>query len=253
MTMSAFRNAYYLRIISLIYLSLTSTDLFAGNFDSEMRAQFTARRFTTLSSEISAKVNLIAAKEGDRFVAGQLLIKFDCSLQSAQKDRAMAQLDAAENILAGNRRLAELDSIGQVELRNAEAEVKKANAEVAYNLAILEKCEIHAPYSGRVAEQKAREQQFVQPGQPLMDILDDSSLELEFIVPSKWLESLKVGGALKVRVDDTGKTYLAKVIRLGARADPVSQTIKVIALVDGQHPELIAGMSGVIMMGFKGR
>jgi multidrug efflux pump subunit AcrA (membrane-fusion protein) len=97
-----------------------------------------------------------------------------------------------------------------------------------------------------VAEQKVREQQFVQPGQVLLDIFDDSSLELEFLIPSAWLRWVKPGLPLRVSIDETRKTYPARFTRIGARVDPVSQSIKVAATIDGRFPELMAGMSGRI-------
>ncbi len=214
----------------------------------EMRAQLSPQRYTTLSAELGAKISRIAVKEGEYFKAGQALIEFDCALQAAQLDKARAQLNGADNIFAGNRRLAELNAVGQVELRNAETEVMKARADVAYLQATLDKCRIAAPFDGRAGEQKAREQQFVQPGQALLEILDDSTLELEFIAPSRWLAWLKPGHLFKVRIDETGKTYPARLLRTAARADPVSQTVKTVAVIDGKFPELIAGMSGRILL-----
>ena len=99
-----------------------------------------------------------------------------------------------------------------------------------------------------MAEQKVREQQFVQPGQALLDILDDSVLELEFLVPSVWLRWLKVGGAFEVQIDETRKTYPARFTRIGARVDPVSQSVKVAAAIHGKFPELMAGMSGKVQI-----
>ena len=129
-----------------------------------------------------------------------------------------------------------------------EAEAAKARAEVTLMNVSLDKCHIAAPFNGRVVEQKAREQQFAQPGQPLLDILDDSVLELEFLVPSRWLTWLKNGYAFQVRIDETGKSYPAKITRLGAKVDPVSQSVKIVAAIDGSFPELIAGMSGKIAL-----
>ena len=215
---------------------------------NEMRAQLSAHRYTTLSSEMGAKIKRLPVREGDRFEQGQLLIEFDCALQAAQLDKARAQLDLASNTWQGNQRLADLNAVGKVELQNSEAEVNKAKADVAYLQTTLEKCKVNAPFPGRVAEQKAREEQFVQPGQALLDILDDSQLELEFILPSRWLSWLKPGHKFRVRIDDTGKTYPVKLLRLGARVDPVSQTVKAVAVVDGKFSELIAGMSGQILL-----
>jgi RND family efflux transporter MFP subunit len=212
----------------------------------DIRAQLSPRRFTTVAAEIGAKISRINVVEGGRFKAGQTLVSLDCSLQAAQLQKAKASLTAAERTYSGNKRLAELNSVGKVELEVSEAEAAKARADVTLMNVSLDKCHIPAPFSGRVVEQRVREQQFVQPGQPMLDILDDSVLELEFLVPSRWLAWLKAGYVFQVRIDETGKSYPAKMLRLGARVDPVSQSVKAVATVDGNFPELMAGMSGKI-------
>jgi len=212
----------------------------------DIRAQLSPRRFTTIAAEVGAKINNLPVAEGGSFRAGQVLVSLDCSLQQAQLQKAKAALGAAERTFTANKRLNELHSIGKVELDVSEAEVAKARAEVSLMSVSLSKCQISAPFSGRIAEQRVREQQYVQPGQPLLDILDDSVLELEFIVPSHWLAWLKVGYPFQVRIDETGKSYPAKILRIGARVDPVSQSVKTVAAIDGSYRELMSGMSGKV-------
>jgi RND family efflux transporter MFP subunit len=214
----------------------------------EIRAQLAPRRYTTLAAEIGAKVSRLPVPEGGTFKRGQLLIQFDCSLQVAQLNKAKAALTGADKTWQANRRLAELNSVGKVELEVSEAEVHKARAEVAAGQVVLGKCQVVAPFAGRLAEQKVREQQYVQPGQALLEILDDSALELEFIVPSKWLAWLKRGSRFQVQIDETGKSYPARVQRMGAKVDPVSQSVKINAVIDGRFAELIAGMSGKVVL-----
>ena len=214
----------------------------------EIRAQLLPRRYTTVAAEIGAKINHLPVAEGGAFRAGQLLVSFDCTLQQAQLQKAQAELDGAEQTLKSNQRLAELNSVGQLELDLSRSAVGKAKAELGANRAVLAKCGVAAPFAGRVAEQKVREQQYVQPGQALLDIIDDSVLELEFLVPSNWLRWLRVGGKFQVQIDETRNSYPAKFIRIGARVDPVSQSVKVAAAIDGKFPELIAGMSGRVQV-----
>ena len=214
----------------------------------EIRAQLAPRRYTTLAAEIGAKINRLPLTEGAAFKQGQLLVQFDCALQQAQLAKAEAAQMAADTNWHGNQKLIELNSIGKIELDTSKAEALKAQAEVAANRALLGKCQIVAPYAGRIAEQKAREQQYVQPGQALMEILDDSTLELEFIIPSRWLSWVRSGAAFQVSIDETGKTYPAKVQRIGARVDPISQSVKLTAVIDGRFAELVAGMSGKVLM-----
>ena len=214
----------------------------------DIRAQLSPQRFTTLAAEIGAKVNRLPVSEGGSFKSGQALIVFDCSLQTAQLNKARAALSGAEKTFTVNTRLSELGSIGKAELAVSDSEVAKNRAEVVAMAAMLAKCTVVAPFSGRVSEQKVREQQYVQPGQALLEIIDDSVLELEFIAPSRWLSWLKAGHGFQVRIDETGKTYPAKVLRIGAKVDPVSQSVKLAAAINGKFPELIAGMSGTVLL-----
>ena len=214
----------------------------------DIRAQLMPRRYTTIAAEIGAKVSNLPVSEGGAFRAGQVLVQFDCSLQRAQLDKAEAELEGAEQTLKSNLRLEQLNSVGQLELDLSKSASNKAKAEVGANKAVMSKCQVSAPFAGRIAEQKVREQQYVQPGQALLDILDDSVLELEFLVPSVWLRWLKVGSSFEAQIDETRKAYPARFTRIGARVDPVSQSVKVAAAIHGKFPELMAGMSGKVLV-----
>jgi len=210
----------------------------------EIRAQLTPRHYTTLSSEMAARIDRIATRVGDRFKKGDVLVAFDCALQKAQLAHANAVLTQAEKTYAINQRLMQLKSTGQLELDVAAAEVDKAKADRSAADAAVAKCTITAPFDGITVDQKAREFQYTNAGQPLLDILDDHGLEVELIAPSRWLAWLKPGLPFKVDIHETEKTYSAKVVRLSGRVDPISQTIKVIGEITQTAPELMAGMSG---------
>ena len=214
----------------------------------EVRGQLSPRRYTTLAAEIPAKVLSIQPQEGGAFKAGQTLITFDCAMQQSQLDKAKATVLATGITLEANQEMIKHAAIGKVELQVSEAEALKAQAEAKAAETVVSKCKVIAPFNGRVAEQKVREEQFAQTGQALLEVIDDSVLELEFIAPSSWLPTLRSKGAVRVRVDETGKTYSARVARLGARVDPVSQSIKVVAVIEGRPAELMAGMSGRISL-----
>jgi RND family efflux transporter MFP subunit len=223
---------------------LGAPDLNAPDSGQEIRAQLTPRHYTTLSSEMAARIDRIATRVGERFKKGDVLVAFDCATQKAQLAHALAVLTQAEKTYAINQRLMQLKSTGQLELDVAAAEVEKAKADRSAAEAAVAKCIIIAPFDGITVEQKAREFQYTNAGQPLLDILDDHGLEVELIAPSRWLAWLKPGMAFKVEIHETDKSYTAQVVRLSGRVDPVSQTIKVIGEITQVAPELMAGMSG---------
>ncbi|QGA40873.1 efflux RND transporter periplasmic adaptor subunit [Burkholderia glumae] len=212
--------------------------------DSRIRIQLVSRDQVDVSSEIAAKIASLPFRDGDTFRAGQTLVTLDCSLFSAQLRKAQADAEGARELLDTNRKLQALHSIGELEVQQAQAKQKASAADVAYMQATVRKCAITAPFDGRVSKRSASPQQFAEPGKPLLTIIDTSHLELKMIVPSKWLAWLKPGHPLSVQVDEVGKTYPAKVARIGARVDPVTQTVDVTAALNGGAPELLPGMSG---------
>ncbi|RKE25168.1 RND family efflux transporter MFP subunit [Paraburkholderia sp. BL23I1N1] len=212
--------------------------------DGRIRIQLVARDQVDLSSEISAKIASMPLRDGDAFRAGQTLVSLDCSLYAAQLHKAQAEAEAAVQLKHVDDRLSQLHSIGEIDVQEAEAKAKASAAEVAYMQATVRKCSIPAPFDGRVLKRSAAAQQFAEPGKTLLTVVDTSHLELKMIVPSTWLAWLKPGHPLSVNVDEVGKTYPATVARIGARVDPVTQTVDVTAALSGHAPELLPGMSG---------
>lgn len=211
---------------------------------NRVRVQLVARDQVALSSEINAKIAALPFREGDAFRTGQTLVSFDCALYEAQLHRAQAEASAARELLQVDQRLARLHSVGELEVRQADAKLKASAAQVAYMQATVRQCAIAAPFDGRVAKRSAEPQEFVQAGKPLLTIVDTGHLELKMIVPSQWLIWLKRGHPLTVQVDEVGKTYPARVERIGARVDPVTQTVDVMAALEDHALELLPGMSG---------
>lgn len=212
--------------------------------DGRIRTQLSSRNAVTISSELAARIATLSLREGDAFRAGQLLVGFDCSLYQSQLHKAEASIEAANALVQSNQRLAELNSIGKFEVQQAQARLKEAQAEAATTRTVVSRCSINAPFNGRVARRHAAAHQYVSPGTPLLDILETGQLEVQMIVPSKWLAWLKPGVAFTVEVEELGKSFPAKVRRLGAQIDPVSQSVAVVGVIDGDHPQLLPGMSG---------
>ncbi|MDQ6955072.1 MAG: efflux RND transporter periplasmic adaptor subunit [Mariprofundaceae bacterium] len=214
--------------------------------NSDLRGHLKPKHKTTLAAEMSAKVQRAYVSEGGRFKKGQVLFVFDCSVQNAELARANALLHAANERLLISRELVSLNSISQLEMANVQAELAQAVAVKDVWQAKVKRCRIYAPYTGRVVALHIRTYEYAQEGQALMDILDDRDLEIEVLVPSSWLTWLKKGHAFSVFISESSTNYNAVITQLGAKVDPVSQTLKITGEIQGKHPELLSGMSGKV-------
>ncbi|MCB2180937.1 MAG: efflux RND transporter periplasmic adaptor subunit [Desulfobulbaceae bacterium] len=198
----------------------------------------------SISGEIPATIRKMNVDIGDHFKKDQVLIEFDCDTLNAEARKARADLQEAEQVHQVNTRLQGYKSISDLEVAVSEARLEKARAEVSFWEVKQRKCSVKAPFAGQVISRQASPYEHIAPGQPLLEIVDNINLSLQLFVPSEWLAWLKSGTGFTVKIDETGKTYSAAITVHGAKVDPVSQTIEMRAKIKGNHPELLAGMSG---------
>ncbi|MEI7369135.1 efflux RND transporter periplasmic adaptor subunit [Pectobacterium sp. 1950-15] len=210
----------------------------------EARGVLRAVDQATLSSELNAKVVEMPFRDGEAFQKGDLLVRFDCSAYQAQFAASQAAMRAAQQELSQNRQLAEMKSVGRNAVAVAEARLAQATAESQVYQIQTNRCRVVAPFSGQVVSRKVQVSEYVGQGMPLLEIVDNRHLEINVLVPSRWLASLKPKQAFTFIPDETGVPLQAEVLRIGARIDESSQTLTLIGRVLKPDNSLLAGMSG---------
>lgn len=215
----------------------------AVSADSEARGVLRARDQAMLASELSGRIVELPFSEGESFKKGDTLARFDCSAYQAQLNAASAASRGASEELAHNKQLAALNSVGRFEVARAEAKLTETQAQSQVYQVQVKRCSVLAPYDGQVVQRKVQRYESVSAGAPLLEIVDNRSLEIHLLVPSRWMGKLKPGQTFSFTPDETGKAFSATVKRLGARIDEGSQTLLLVATLPNASG-LMAGMSG---------
>ncbi len=197
-----------------------------------------------ISSELQARVKRMPFRDGQWFKKGDLLVEFDCAKYWAELAATKAELDAREMTAVNNQELSKLNGIGQLEVDISEAEVKQAKAAVRSANIAVRHCKVTAPFSGRVVKTLVNPHETVNPYDEVMSLLNDKTFEIELILPSTSLRWVAKKSAFKFFIDETQELYLAEVVEIGARVDPVSQTIRVFGKFQEQPKQVLSGMSG---------
>ncbi|MBK1696444.1 efflux RND transporter periplasmic adaptor subunit [Rhodovibrio salinarum] len=213
----------------------------------EARALIEPRAEAILSSEIGGRILKLPVEEGERFAKGDVLVAFDCSFHQAELRAARAELTRAQHTLENKEQLARLNSVGQLEVALARADVAKAQAQVQTRQLYIDRCRLTAPYDGRVVERPVNVYETVGKDQELMSVIAAGDLKIRLIVPSRWLAWLTDGQSFQLTIDETGSTHRAQVTTIGARIDPVSQTVPIKGTLrdhDRSKTGLLPGMSG---------
>jgi membrane fusion protein, multidrug efflux system len=211
---------------------------------SIVRGVINAQSESTISSKMTARIIAMPFSEGQSFGQGALLARFDCSQIKAQLNAADAATAAYRKTYETNVELDQFEAVGKNEVAVSKANLGKAQAEAMAVSTQLSDCEVHAPFAGKIVEQIAHPREIAASGQPLLKIQSGRDVEMELIVPSKWLTWLKPGAGFAFTIDETGNVIRGRVKRFGASVDPVSKTIRVTGSVTSRSGLVLPGMSG---------
>ncbi len=227
-----------------LFVTSFATEPAVSGDPSEVRGVVRSRHESSLATDLVARVRRLPFREGQSFAKGDVLVELDC-------DRFIAELKAAEAEHRGHRAsydnaasLARQRAAGALDVEVAKALADKSSAAAEVVRVKVAQCTISAPFSGRITELAIHEHDTAASNGPLMKIIDDRNLEIDLLVPSRWLSWLDTGTVFTFHVDETGASVAARVSQLGAAVDSVSQTIKITAVLVGETDTLLTGMSG---------
>ena len=203
-----------------------------------------------IAAGMAGRLTSTPYKSGQYVNTGAVIAEFDCDRQRAElKSRRAAH--STQSLKYDNQaELLKMGAAGALDVSIAKSERDQITAEVAAMEIALKDCTVHAPFPGFITARHVDAFETAQLGQPLFSLNRAGSTEISIIAPSDWAAWVKSGARFTFKVDETGESVAAKVQRLSAIVDPVSQTIEITARLTGKHSGR-PGMSGVAV--FSGR
>jgi RND family efflux transporter MFP subunit len=220
------------------------------------------QRRADLRAEVGAVVQQVLKENGEPVQRGELLVRLDDtalrdSLNSASEAvRAAGQ--AFEQVERQLQRLRTLQGQGMVTLQaledaevrrnNAQSDLVAARAREAAARQQLRRTEVRAPFAGVVSERKVSAGDTAQVGKELLKVIDPRSLRFEGLVTADRMAELKVGQAVRFRVNGFAQAeFRGKVRRVDATANAATRQVEV--LVDFADPAQAPQVAGLFAEG----
>jgi len=125
----------------------------------------------------------IYVDEGQHVTKGQLLFKIMPNLYEAEVEKAQAEAEYADIELKNTKTLVETDVVSPNELAMAKAKYNKAKADLDLMKTHLAFTEIRAPFDGILNSFKVRLGSYVEEGELLTELSDNSKMWVYFNVP----------------------------------------------------------------------
>ena len=209
-----------------------------------IRVELKPQKHAKINSPMTGRIVDLSVKDGESVKKGQKIVSFACAEFKAQVAQARARVSRQNKLLASSQKLYDLGSSSKTDLNVLKAELSEANASQQLAQSLVNKCYVSAPFSGHVSALSVKNHSSLQEGEAMIEIVGGSSLDIEMLVPSKWMRWLKKDTVFDIEIEETGLRYKSKVLRYGGQVDPVTQSVKLYAKIDEEAPELLPGMSG---------
>ena len=210
-----------------------------------------ARQGGAVAARVAGAVAEVLVEVGDRVEAGAVLarlvadrIRFERDLAAADAAVAAAEQESVEAELVlreqQRARLAKLRSsaafsparladkvqeivIAKSRIAAAAARLQMARARQSLRELDLVHTEIKAPYPGVVSRRHISPGAYLGVGDPIIDLIDDTRLEIEADVPTDRVVGLTSGRRVTLRLDD-GSQHLAQVRAVVPQENPLTRT-----------------------------
>jgi len=210
-----------------------------------------------LKFEVSGILRELTFREGDMIRRGQILARLDDSegrlrLEYAQSklDTSKAQLKLAKKRLSINERLYRLGAIirpkmeeSQIEVEQAETQVKTAQKEADLARNELTKGVLRAPQEGVMGTREVESGEYVSPQTVVATLMDVNAVFVELGIIERDIERIRLGQLVKVTVDSLPNTpFEGKIDNLAPLIEGKSRTLTAKVRVENTQGQLLPGM-----------
>jgi membrane fusion protein, multidrug efflux system len=202
-----------------------------------------AVRGVDVTSEISGLVRTLRFKSGDNVKAGQVLVQLNADADIAQLHALEAAAELAGTVYTRDRKQFDVQAISQAALDADIADLKSKRAQVAQQVALVNKKTISAPFAGRLGISTVNPGQYINPGDKIVTLQALDSIYCDFLLPQQELSRISLGQKVIV-ISDTypGRRFEGRITAINPQVDAATRNFQAEATLASPRHELLPGM-----------
>ncbi len=196
-----------------------------------------------LRPEVSGRIVKLGFGDGQRVKRGQLLVQLDDTLQQAQLKQSEAQAAIARTNLQRSRELLGQGFVSASAVDQNQAALEVAEAQVALARAQLARMKVLAPFDATAGISLVDVGDYIKDGADIVNLEDLGSMKVQFALPERVIDRLRVGQAVEVAVDALpGRSFKGRVQAIDSQVDANGRALQVLAQVENPGALLKPGM-----------
>ncbi|MDX2302946.1 MAG: efflux RND transporter periplasmic adaptor subunit [Microscillaceae bacterium] len=194
-----------------------------------------------LTSEVGGIITAINFSEGMRVGQGSVLVRIQDAELHAQSERLDAQIKLYENREYRQQKLLEKGGVSQDEYDAVLAELNALKAQKKEVQAKIAKTIITAPFSGTVGLRKVSKGSYINPGTPIVSLVNLDQLKIEFSIPEKYMSKLSIGQTVNIRSEVSEDAFVGRIYAIEPRIDLTTRTITARAILNNPGNTIMPG------------
>ncbi|MBP3193598.1 efflux RND transporter periplasmic adaptor subunit [Natronogracilivirga saccharolytica] len=201
----------------------------------------------TISAEVSGRVHTIAER-GTTVERGSELVSLDDRVVRSSLEMARANFEFAEDALARQEPLLRDSIISTLEFNQARSQRDQAKSQLEQAEKQLGDSRIQAPFRGRVEERMVKSGELVNPGMPVLRLVNTDKVRINAGVPERYINDIDEGAAVTISLGTYGREELKSTIRYaGSVIVPETRTFPVEVVMENTgrllKPEMTVNLS----------
>ncbi len=184
-----------------------------------------ANEIIDISSEVAGKIVYLNIPEGQIINKGQIIARVNDADLQAQLKKLQVQLSISKSKEDRAKKLLDINGLSVEEYEDALNSHNILKAEIEYTKALLAKTVIKAPFTGKLGFKMVSEGSFVSTSTVISTLQQINPIKIEFSIPEKYTQEVKVGNTISFQVDGLNETFTAKVYALQPNIDINSRSV----------------------------
>lgn len=217
----------------------------------EVPGTILANETTEIHPEVSGRIVQLNVAEGKYVSKGTLLAKLYDGDLVAQLNKLRIQLSIAEKTEERQAQLLKIQGISQQDYDLSLLQVHNLKADMDIIRTSISKTEIRAPFSGRLGLKNISPGAYVTPATVVAVINQTDRLKLDFTVPEKYTDQIRIGQIVSFTYEGSKKKLGAKVIATEGGVTQNTRSLSVRALVTGTDQGLVPGAFAKVELRFE--
>lgn len=199
-----------------------------------------------VSAQASGRV-LNIVERGQRLREGDIIAELDDELLQASYRVAKTNYEMLTDVYNRQQPLHADSIVSTLEFNQIVAQKEQAQAQLNQAERQLKDAKIRAPFSGRVEERMVRTGELLNPGMPVVRLVNSSRVKVSGGIPERYALDITEGTNVRVNLSSYGGDELeAKVTYTGSVIDPNSRTLPVEIEIPNPDsvlkPEMMVGL-----------